>query len=277
MVEAGAHRTLRTLARAAGLSLVAAALALFFSAAAIAAPPSASFSYTPTIPQTLETVSFTSTSTGDISSYSWDLDNDGNYDDGTASTVSRSFPIAGIYIVKLQVAGPGGGGSAFQYVTVTNRAPVASFTFFPSTPVAGSMINFVSTARDPDGTITNQVWDLDNDGSFDDGTGGFASITFPSAGTYPIRLQVTDNNRATGGVTEVLEVAAKPLALASPFPVVRLVGKPTRTGVRITRFTVEAPSGARVAVRCRGGGCPRHGQVRRAREGGNPNAMVSRV
>jgi PKD repeat protein len=275
MAEVGAYRTLRTIARAAGLCL-ATALALALPGSARAVAPSASFSYTPTIPQTLETVTFTSTSTGDISSYAWDLDNDSFFDDGTSSTVSRSFPIPGIYAIGLQVMGSGGKGEQTQFVTVTNRAPVASFTFFPSNPVAGSVINFVSTARDPDGTIANQVWDLDNDGSFDDGSGGFASTTFAAPGSYPVRLQVTDNNRAIGNITQTVEVASKPLALASPFPVVRLVGKPTRNGVRITRFTVEAPSGARVAIRCRGGGCPRHGQVRRARQG-NLTATVARL
>jgi len=50
-----------------------------------------------------------------------------------------------------------------------------------------------------------------------------------------------------------------PPALAtvlSPFPVVRIVGRLTRTGARIYRFSVRAPRGVRVRVACRGADCP---------------------
>ena len=43
----------------------------------------------------------------------------------------------------------------------------------------------------------------------------------------------------------------------SPRPVVRIRGWVTPRGVRVTALTVRAPSGARIAVRCRGASCPR--------------------
>jgi hypothetical protein len=42
----------------------------------------------------------------------------------------------------------------------------------------------------------------------------------------------------------------------APFPVVRIVGTYTTRGVRLRLFTVTAPAGVRVTVRCRGRGCP---------------------
>jgi len=45
--------------------------------------------------------------------------------------------------------------------------------------------------------------------------------------------------------------------LISPFPVVRVRGRLTRTGARVTLLTVRAPRGARISVRCRGRTCPR--------------------
>jgi PKD repeat protein len=261
--------------RAGRLAILIAAFVL--AGAGDASAASVSFSVSPPTPQTLEPVTFTSTSTGDIQTYAWDLDNDGHFDDGTTPTVSRTFPSSGIYIVQLSATWPGGGGSSYQYVTVTNRLPEASLTFFPAKPVAGDVVNFVSTSRDPDGSVSSQLWDLDNDGSFDDATGNLASATFPAAGTYAVKLLVVDNNRAQATATQTVEVAAKPLTLASPFPVVRLVGKANRTGVRISRFSIEAPPGASVEVRCRGKrkGCPRRRQVRRASAG--PKANAARV
>jgi hypothetical protein len=231
--------------------------------AARAVPPSASFFWSPASPLTLENVTFTSTSTGDITNQSWDLDNDRVYDEGTDITATRSFPTAGTYTVWLQVNGPEGGDFVYRYVTVLNRPPTPSFTFFPATPAAGELVNFVSTSRDADGVITNQLWDLDNDGTFDDGSGALASTRFLEEGSHVVRLWTVDNNRAEQVTTQIVAVAPKPLALLSSFPVVRMVGRPTRNGVRITRFTVEAPIGARVEVRCRGGGCPRRAQVRK--------------
>jgi PKD domain-containing protein len=270
------NRRLTLPARAACLWLVV-GFALVLPAAASAAPPAASFSVSPPTPLTLETVTFTSTSTGDIFAYSWDLDNDGNYDDGTASTASRSFPISGTYRVALHVTGPGGEGDQAQFIPVSNRAPAASFTFFPAIPEAGELVNLVSTARDADGTITSQLWDLDGDGSFDDGSGGFASATFPAAGSYTVRLRVVDNNRAENSLASVIEVAPKPLVLATPFPVVRMIGRTTRAGLRIRRLTIEAPPGSQVEVRCRGRGCPRRSQVRKAAGVEPPNATAARL
>ena len=50
-----------------------------------------------------------------------------------------------------------------------------------------------------------------------------------------------------------------------PFPVVRIRGRITRTGARISLLTVRAPLGARVSVRCRGSACPMRRLARSAR------------
>jgi hypothetical protein len=52
------------------------------------------------------------------------------------------------------------------------------------------------------------------------------------------------------------EQAEKPPRMMSPAPLVRIRGRLTRTGARITLLTVRAPRGARIAVRCSGRRCP---------------------
>jgi PKD repeat protein len=49
-----------------------------------------------------------------------------------------------------------------------------------------------SGSTDPGGAITAYAWDLDRDGQFDDATGATPTVTFPSAFTGFIGLQVTD-------------------------------------------------------------------------------------
>jgi hypothetical protein len=41
-----------------------------------------------------------------------------------------------------------------------------------------------------------------------------------------------------------------------PFPIVRIAGSETRSGVHIRLLTAEAPPGAHITVRCKGRGCP---------------------
>lgn len=67
---------------------------------------------------------------------------------------------------------------------------------------------------------------------------------------------------------------SSPLPLLSPFPMVRIVGRTTRRGARITRLTVRAGAGTSLVSRCAGGArrCPykhrrtrvagRRGQIR---------------
>jgi hypothetical protein len=62
----------------------------------------------------------------------------------------------------------------------------------------------------------------------------------------------------------VRQPASSAVTLLRPFPVVRLRGRLTRTGARITLFTVRVPAGVVVRVRCRGESCPARRLTRRS-------------
>ena len=55
---------------------------------------------------------------------------------------------------------------------------------------------------------------------------------------------------------QVLDEQAASPRMMSPAPVVRIRGRLTRSGARITLLTVRAPRGARITVRCIGRRCP---------------------
>lgn len=243
------------------LGLVLATLAF----PAVAQAVYADFTVSPDSPFSLETVTFTSTSGGGVTSLFWDLDNDGAYDDGTTDTVTRTFPTAGPNTVRLFVYGePGESGQKQRVIQVNNRLPAASLAYFPASPEAGEPVSFVSTSQDPDGTLASQLWDLNGDGVFGDATGPTASYTFPSPGTSTVGLRVVDGDGAATVATQIVHVAAKPLQFLSPFPLVQVSGKLTGSGVEITRLVVRAPAGAQVEVRCKGHGCKRRRETRLA-------------
>jgi PKD repeat protein len=203
-------------------------------------PPAASFTAAPDPAPTASTVTFTSTSSdsdGSVASQAWDLDNDGQFNDGTGPTASRSFAKAGTYTVRLKVTDDRGASSvATRVVTATNRAPAAAFSSAPAAPLTGDAVTFSSSSSDPDGTIASLSWDLNNDGTFGDATGATASRSFAKAGTYTVGLKVTDDNGASTTVTHQVTVGNRAPAAAfgaSPDPA------PTGTTVTFTSSSTD--------------------------------------
>jgi hypothetical protein len=220
------------------------------------AQPSASFTVSPASPLTLETVTFTSTSSGVAGPQLWDLDGDMVYDDATGPVVQRAFPAAGVYSVGLRVTDGPSESTLRTAVIVRNRAPTASFMYGPGSPVIGERVVFASTSSDPDGPIVSEQWDLDGDGAFDDSGGTIASTTFSQAGVHLVRLVIADRDGAVAVASASITVRERSLQLLSSFPVVRMSGRVTRRGTRVRSLTINTPRGTHVRIRCRGLGCP---------------------
>ena len=225
--------------------------ALLVPAAASRADSDASFTYSPAAPLTGQTVTFSSNSTGTVTSESWDLDGDNFCDDAVGPTIQRSFPTAGQYGIRLCVNS--GESDKKRTITVLNRPPVASFTYSPSDPVIGEPVTLTSTSLDPDGPLVGEDWAL---GVLGGASAATVTRSWSVPGVYPVTLRVTDRNGAAAAATRWIPVHHKPLQLLSPFPVVRLVGQVTSKGTEVGLLTVQAPRGARVSVRCHGRKCP---------------------
>jgi PKD domain len=159
-----------------------------------------------------------------------------------------------------------------------NQPPNAAFAGLPGSPLVGEEVTFVSYSEDRDGHITNQAWDLNGDGNFDDATGPLVTHRFSVPGARTVTLRVTDDQGAASTLSLTISVREQPPAgatgasppplqqpvvgpaplprMLSPFPIVRLVGSVTEVGTEIHLLSVRAPKGAQVLVRCLGRGCP---------------------
>jgi PKD repeat protein len=93
------------------------------------APPISSFTFAPASPKAGQAVSFSDTSTGEPSSFSWD------FGDGATSTLENpihSYSAAGSYSVSLVVSnGAGTSAPATHAVTVAPATPLALYTLTP--------------------------------------------------------------------------------------------------------------------------------------------------
>jgi PKD repeat protein len=152
------------------------------------------------------TVNFNASGSGDtdgtISAYSWAF---GDGATGTGVTTSHTYTTAGTYTVVLTVTDDrGASGTATAAVTtgVTNTLPSPSFTVAPS----GLSVFVDGTAStDPDGTITTYAWNFGDSGT---ATGTTANHTYTAAGTYTVRLTVTDNLGGVANTTRTVSVSS---------------------------------------------------------------------
>ncbi len=75
------------------------------------------------------------------------------------------------------------------------------------------------------------------------------------APTFDVAAPVATPVPTTGGVLRQ-NATSKKAKMLRPFPVVRIKGRLTATGARVTLLTVRAPRGSRIAVTCKGPSCP---------------------
>ncbi len=144
---------------------------------------------------------------GGALAYAWDLDGDGQYDDGSAPTANRTYQV-GTVTVGLRVTDSDQASStASVQVSAPNRNPVAAVSADPSSGPAPLQVALSAAgSADPDGTALGYAWDLDDDGAYDDATGPTASATFTGVGGHRVGVRVTDADNGTGTASTTVTV-----------------------------------------------------------------------
>ncbi len=153
------------------------------------------------------TVSFTSTSTGDITTYSWDFGDPGSGSSNTSGLENpgHEYAVAGTYTVSLTVSGPGGTDEVTNEVTINSEGeggtPVASFSTSVDSCSVSCTIQFTNTSQNAD-TFS---WDFgDGNTSSEENP----SHTYMEPGTYEVAL--------TASTADQSDLASREVYLAIP-------------------------------------------------------------
>ena len=143
-------------------------------------------------------------------------------------------------------------------------APAASFAWFPAAPHVGERVSLASSATDSSSPITAFAWDLKGNGALVPGS-QLLTTSFSTTGKHVVRLRVTAANGLASVATETIPVSPARLFLMQPFPSVRIVTSHASGGVKLKLLIIQAPIGARIAVKCNGKGCPAKSQTQVAK------------
>ena len=145
---------------------------------------------------------------GTIVSYKWSLVSGpagSTFGTSTKNITTITFVNAGTYVVRLTVT-DNGGLSAFNDITITvqpaglppvNLPPVANAGYDQIIQLPVSQVSLDgSQSSDPDGSIVSYKWSLlsgPSGSSFTASTNKATTLVLVNAGTYVVRLTVTDN------------------------------------------------------------------------------------
>jgi hypothetical protein len=141
--------------------------------------------------------------------------------------------------------------------------PAASFAWFPAVPHTGERVSLASSSTDAASPINAFAWDTAGNGPFTAG-GPVQTTSFSTPGDHVVRLRVSDANGMWSVAAETIHVIPPPPSLLQPFPIVRIAGYRTASGVKLFLFSALAPVGARITVSCHGRGCPAKAVTRTA-------------
>ncbi|MFD0468328.1 LamG-like jellyroll fold domain-containing protein [Nonomuraea thailandensis] len=227
------------------------------------APPTAVISAAPTSGAAPLTVNFSGAGStdadGDPVTYAWDLDGDGELDDSTSATPSRTYTQTGSYVVALRVRDDKGGqGDATVTINVGNTAPTASITT-PSSAITwavGDTIGFSGTGADPEeGSIpgSRMTWTLImhhcpgacHEHEITRYTGASGSFQAPDH-EYPshleLRLTVTDQHGLTDTKSVLLQPKTVNLTFRTDPPGLQLGFNQEQTVAPFTRTVIVGSS-----------------------------------
>lgn len=182
-------------------------------------PPIADFTWNPSTIYNDTSVSFSNKSSdvdGDSLTFKWEAQKP---NESTWSTISTSKDPSytlnkkGVWKVRLTVSDGEASHNVTKNVTVKNRAPVADFTWNPTTIYNDTTVSFTNKSFDTDGDPLTNIWEYQEPNKTTwtkFSTEKNPKNIFTKVGDYKIKLTVTDDDGATGTKEKTLKITNRP-------------------------------------------------------------------
>ncbi|MGH2905683.1 MAG: PKD domain-containing protein [Solirubrobacterales bacterium] len=153
---------------------------------------------------------------GTLTKFEWSF-GDGGTATESGPTVSHVFTDPGTYDVTLKVTNDGGKTASVSHSLVVSPqpAPTASFGVDPASPTATQAASFDGSGSSGGesngrvGSVVDYAWDF-GDGETASGADAVASHTFAEAGTFSVKLTVTNDYGQTDSVSQDVVVQSVP-------------------------------------------------------------------
>jgi PKD repeat protein len=175
-----------------------------------ARPTVAGITATPATPFAGQAASFTAGFTvapnHRIVSFNWQW-GDGQSTTTTNASTTHVYDRNGVYVVTVTVTDDLGQSASASATVNVGGGATASFTFSPTNPEPGDIVQFNGTPSSAAGgsTITQYTWDF-GDGTTASSSSPTASHAYALPRDYVVRLTVTDSAGRTGTTTQTVSV-----------------------------------------------------------------------
>lgn len=174
--------------------------------------PVAVLTYSPNFPSEGEEVLFDASDSfdpdGDIVTYQWDFDGNGDFDlQGDAQTASYVYASAGQFVPRITVVDDQSDSTSRAASVEINAVPVAQFQVSRFDPSELEVVRLTDLSNDSDGEIVSWLWD------FGDGTLSTAispNHVYQQSGEHAVTLTVTDDIGTTATAEMTLTVRNLP-------------------------------------------------------------------
>ncbi|MCH8330573.1 MAG: PKD domain-containing protein [Bacteroidetes bacterium] len=147
-----------------------------------------------------------------ITSWLWDLDDDGQFDDATGKEVNYIFSTAGSFPVSLKItSGQGDDSMTTPKNVIVN--PLPDVNFHVDNLCSGSPAIYIDGSSISSGTIVQYLWDFNNDMVVDDTSGDTVTFTVGPPAVYVTRLTCISDKGCSAFTTKTTEVFDNPMAI----------------------------------------------------------------
>ncbi len=170
-------------------------------------PPTAQYTYTPVSPNIADLIFFTDLSSdgdGTIVNWTWDF---GDESISYLPNPTHAYSETGLFPVVLRVTDDDNAiATLLKNITIHTTLLIPIFTYSPAIPTNGTIVHFMDTSLDQNGTITTWWWDF--------GDGYFSAMQNPSHTYYQeqvvnVSLTISDNNNLTATTTQTLTISPR--------------------------------------------------------------------